>query len=57
MSFLAVTPYGIKDLLHANFLRAGNKNIDLHFMWFLHIDITKLLEIFPQVRQGPTYST
>ena len=33
----------------------GNKNINLYFMSFLHIDMTQLVEILPQVRQGPTY--
>ena len=42
--------------LHAKFFRR-NKNIYLHFMSFLHIDMTQVVEILPQVRQGPTYST
>ena len=29
----------------------------LHFMSFLHIDMVQVVEILPQVRQGPTYST
>ena len=46
---------------HVNHLRAkffrGNKNMHLHFMSFLHIDLTQVLKILPQVREGPTYST
>ena len=42
--------------LHAKFFR-GNKNIYLHFMSFLHIDMTQVVEILPQVRQELTYST
>ena len=34
----------------------GNKNIYLHFMSFLHIDLTQVLKILPQVRAGSTYS-
>ena len=34
----------------------GNKNMYLHFMSFLHIDLTQVLKILPQVRPGPTYS-
>ena len=29
----------------------------LHFMSFLYIDMTQVVEILPHVRQGPTYST
>ena len=42
--------------LRAKFLR-GNINIYLHFVSFLHIDTTQVVEIFPQIRQEPTYST
>ena len=42
--------------LHAKFFR-GNKNIHLHLMTFPHIDMTQVLQILPQVRPGPTYST
>ena len=41
--------------LHATFF-SGNKNIYLHFMSFLHMDMTQVVEILPQVRQGPTHS-
>ena len=41
--------------LRAKFFR-GNINIYLHFMSFLHIDMTQVLKILPQVREGPTYS-
>ena len=29
----------------------------VHFMSFLHIDMTQVVEILPQMRQGPTYFT
>ena len=29
----------------------------LHFVPFLHIDVTQVVEIRPQIRQEPTYST
>ena len=32
-------------------------NIYLHFVSFLLIDTTQVVEILPQVRQEPTYST
>ena len=34
-----------------------NINIYSHFVSFLHIDMTQVVEIFPQIRQEPTYST
>ena len=42
--------------LRANFFRE-NINIYLHFVSFLHIDTTQVVEILPQIRQEPTYST
>ena len=36
--------------LHAKFSRV-NENIHLHFMSFLHIDMTDAVEFFTQVRQ------
>ena len=42
--------------LRAKFFR-GNINIYLHFMSLLHIDMTQVRKILPQVRPGPTYST
>ena len=42
--------------LNAKFLR-GNKNLLLHFVSFLHIDMTQVVEILPEVRQELTYST
>ena len=44
------------NLLRAKFLR-GNINIYLHFVSIIHIDMTQVLKILPQVREGPTYST
>ena len=47
--------------LQINPLRAkffgGNIKICLHFVSFLHIDKTQVVEILPQIRQEPTYST
>ena len=42
--------------LRAKFFR-GNINIYLHFVSFLHIDMTQVVEILPQMGQQPTYST
>ena len=42
--------------LRVKFFRA-NINIHLHFVSFLHIDTTQVVEILPQIRQQPTYST
>ena len=42
--------------LHAKFIR-GNINIYLHFVSFLQIGTTQVVEILPQIRQEPTYST
>ena len=33
----------------------GTKNIYLHFVSFLHVDMTQVVEILPQVRQGHTH--
>ena len=41
--------------LRAKFLREGITY--LHFMPFLHTNKTQVVEIPPQVRQGPAYST
>ena len=37
----------------------GNINIYmyLHFVSFLHIDMTQVVELLPEIRQEPTYST
>ena len=48
--------YFIVNLLRAKFFRV-NINIYLHFMSFLHTNKTQVVEIPPQVRQGPAYST
>ena len=42
--------------LRPNFFR-GNRNIYLHFMSFLHIDMTQAVEIIPQVREKVAYPT
>ena len=42
--------------LHAKFFR-GNINIYLHFVSYLHIDTTQVVEILLQIREEPTYST
>ena len=54
MSWFLV-PSGHKQPLHAKFFR-GNINICLHFVSFLHIDATQVVEILPQIRQEPTHS-
>ena len=41
--------------LRAKFFR-WSINIYLHFVSFLHIGTTQVVEIFPQIRQEPTYS-
>ena len=46
----------ILNPLRIKFFR-GNINIYLHFVSFLHIDATQVVEILPQIRQEPTYST
>ena len=52
---------GAVELLTLNPLRAkffrGNINIYLHFLSFLHINMTQVVEILPQISQEPTYST
>ena len=42
--------------LRAKFFR-GNINIYLHFVSFLHFGTTQVVEILPQIRQEPTYSS
>ena len=42
--------------LHAEFL-TENINIYIHFVSYLHIDTTQVVEILPQIRQEPAYST
>ena len=42
--------------LGAKFFRR-NINIYSHLVSFLHIDTTQVVEILPQIRQEPTYST
>ena len=49
-------PQWVSSPLCAKFFR-GNINIYLHFMSFLHIYMTQVVEILPQARRGPTYST
>ena len=41
--------------LRGKFFR-GNINIYFHFVSFLRIDMTQVLKILPQVREGPIYS-
>ena len=60
----AVWPFCVdvsKSLLLINPLCAiffrGNINIYSHFVSFFHIDTTQVVEILPQIRQEPTYST
>ena len=50
--------YGEDGLtLYVLFFFRGNINIYLHFVSFLHIDTTQVVEILPQIRQESTYST
>ena len=42
--------------LRSKFFRR-NINIYLHFVSFLPVDKTQVVEILPQIRQEPTYST
>ena len=49
-------PWSSINPLRAKYFR-GNINIYLHFVSFLHIDMTQVVEILPQIRQEPTYST
>ena len=42
--------------MRAKFFRESI-NIYLHFVSYLHIDTTQVVEILPQIRQEPTYST
>ena len=51
-----MSPLRIFNPLRAKFFR-GNVNIYFHLMPLLHIDLTQVLKILPQVRPGPTYST
>ena len=55
-AFLTLGSWEIFNPLRAKFFR-WNINIYLHFVSFLHIDTTQVLEILLQVRPGPTYST
>ena len=57
-------PIGLRSLegkrtvnpLRAKFFRE-NINIYLHFVSYLHIDTTQVVEILPQIRQEPAYAT
>ena len=42
--------------LHANFFKR-NKYMYLHFMSFLHIDTTQVVETIPHVKEELAYST
>ena len=46
----------IINTLRAKFFRR-NINMYLHFVSFVNIDRTQVVEILPQTRQEPTYST
>ena len=48
--------YLLFNPLRAKFFR-GNVNIYLHFVSLLHIDVTQVFEILPQIRQEQNYST
>ena len=51
-----INGYTMFNPLRAKFFR-GNINIYLHFVSFLHIDTTQVVEIPPQIRLERTYST
>ena len=57
----SINDLGLLLLIWINPLRAKffreNINIYLHFMSFLHINKTQVIEIPPWVKQGPAYST
>ena len=46
----------ILGILRAKFF-IGNENIYSHLKSFLHVNMTQVVEILPQVRQELTYST
>ena len=52
----AISQTTLSNPLRAKFFKR-NINIYLHFVSFLHIDMTQVVEILPQIRQEPTYST
>ena len=54
--YMAVITQPYLNPLHAKFFR-GNINLYLHFVSFLHIDTTQVVEILPQIEQEATYST
>ena len=45
------------EYLWENQPRYNGTALYLHFVSFLHIDMTQVVDILPQVRQEPTYST
>ena len=42
--------------LHVQIIFSVEKNMHLHLMSFLHIDMTQVVEILDQVRHGLTHS-
>ena len=52
-NLLFVALSGKINRLNAKFF-AGNKNIHIYFKSLLHIDMTQVTKILPQVRPGPT---
>ena len=53
---MLVTHWGDLTLYMLNLFR-GNKNMYLHFMSLLHIDMMQVVKIFPQASPGHAYST
>ena len=53
----AITLISIDLTLYVLNFSEGTSNIYLHFMSFLHVNNTYVVEIPPGVRQGPAYST
>ena len=56
MMLFALYTITILNPLRAKFCK-GNININVHFVSFLHIDMTQVVEILSEIRQEPTYST
>ena len=54
--FNSLAPGSYLNPLCAKFFR-GNINLYLHFVSFLHIDMTQVVEFLPQITQEPTYCT
>ena len=54
---LATQGAGASATMILTMLNRGNKNICLHFIYFLHTDMTQVVETPCEVEQELTYST